>query len=127
MAEPTGLEPAASERPDALAHGSLQVRMWRSLLAPLPNASTIKISSSLRDVRHLPTMLRLAAVARENSRRCAKVIAVVVGNTVPKTTALEAQAATNGFLLDHLPHCFTAGHPTFDQAAQVWRVPVQPS
>src|SRR5881227_2304387 len=44
--------------------------------------------------------------------------------TVPKTTALEAQAATNGFLLDHLPHCFTAGHPTFDQAAQVWRVPV---
>ena len=48
----------------------------------------------------------------------------MVANTVPKTTALEAQAATNGFLLDHLPHCFTAGHPTFDQAAQVWRVPV---
>ena len=48
----------------------------------------------------------------------------MVANTVPKTTALEAQAATNGFLLDHLPHCFTAGHPTFDPAAQVWRVPV---
>lgn len=45
-------------------------------------------------------------------------------NTVPKTTALEAQATTNDFLLDHLPHCFTAGHSTFDQAAQVWRVPV---
>jgi hypothetical protein len=48
----------------------------------------------------------------------------MVANTVPKTTALEAQATTNGFLLDHLPHCFTAGHPTFDRAAQVWRVPV---
>ena len=48
----------------------------------------------------------------------------MVANTVPKTTALEAQAATNGFLPDHLPHCLTAGHPTFDQAAQVWRVPV---
>ena len=68
MAEPTGLEPATSEQPDALAHGSLQVRLWRPLLAPLPNASTIKISSSLRDVRHLPTMLRLAAIARENSK-----------------------------------------------------------
>ena len=51
-------------------------------------------------------------------------MAVMVANTVPKTTALEAQAATNDFLLDRLPHCFTAGHPTFDQAAQVWRVPV---
>lgn len=48
----------------------------------------------------------------------------MVANIVPKTTALEAQAATNGFLLDRLPHCFTAGHPTFDQAAQAWRVPV---
>ena len=70
-------------------------------------------------------MLRLAAISHVRTvRRCVKVIAVMVANTVPKTTALEAQAATNGFLLDHLPHCFTAGHPTFDQAAQVWRVPV---
>ena len=70
-------------------------------------------------------MLRLAAILRVGTvRRCAKVIAVMVVNSVPKTTALEAQAATNGFLLDHLPHCFTAGHPTFDQATQVWRVPV---
>ena len=69
-------------------------------------------------------MLRLAAILRVRAiRRCAKVIAVMVTNIVPKTTALEAQAATHGFLLDHLPHCFTAGHPTFDQAAQVWRVP----
>jgi hypothetical protein len=70
-------------------------------------------------------MPRLAAISLVRTvRRCAKVIAVMVANTVPKTTALEAQAATNGFLLDHMPHCFTAGHPTFDQAAQVWRVPV---
>ena len=70
-------------------------------------------------------MPRLTAILRVKTvRRCSKVIAVMVVNTVPKTTALEAQTATNGFLLDHLPHCFTAGHPTFDQAAQVWRVPV---
>lgn len=115
MAEPTGLEPATSEQPDALASGSLQMRMWGSLLTPLPNASALEILPSLRDVRHLPTMLRLAAILRVRAvRRCTKVMAVMVANTVPKTTALEAQAATNGFLLDHLPHCFTAGHPTFD-------------
>jgi hypothetical protein len=74
------------------------MHMWRSLLA---------------------VTLRVRAV-----RRCAKVIAVMVANTVPKTTALEARAATNDFLLDHLPHCFTAGHPTFNPAAQGWRVPV---
>ena len=46
----------------------------------------------------------------------------MVANVLPTVTVLEAQA--NGFLLDHLPHCFTAGRPAFDQAAQVWRVPV---
>ena len=61
---------------------------------------------------------------RSKSNGRAKTITVMVANTVPKTTALEAQAATNGFLLDHLPHCFTAGRPAFDQTAQVWRVPV---
>lgn len=45
-------------------------------------------------------------------------------NVLPTVTALEAQAAANGFLFDHLPHCFTAGRPAFDQAAQAWRVPV---
>lgn len=70
-------------------------------------------------------MLPLAAILRVRTvSRCARVITVMVANTVPKTTALEAQAATNGFLLDRLPHCFTAGHPTLDQSAQVWRVPV---
>ena len=49
---------------------------------------------------------------------------MMVANTGPKTAAPEAQAATNGCLLDHLPHCFTAGHPTFDRAARAWRVPV---
>ena len=48
----------------------------------------------------------------------------MVANVLPTVTALEAQAAANGFLLDHLPHCFTAGRPVYDQAAQVWRVPV---
>src|ERR1700755_3593369 len=67
---------------------------------------------------------RRLVTERGKSNSHAKVIAVMVAHTVPKTIALEAQAATNGFLLDHLPHCFTAGHPTFDQAAQVWRVPV---
>jgi len=46
----------------------------------------------------------------------------MIANVLPTVTVLEAQA--NGFLLDHLPHCFTAGRPAFDQAAQVWRVPV---
>lgn len=70
-------------------------------------------------------MLRWAAILRVRTvSRCDRVIPVMVANTIPKTTALEAQAATNGFLLDHLPHCFTAGHPTFDQTALVWRVPV---
>ena len=48
----------------------------------------------------------------------------MVTNVLPTVTELEAQAAANGFLLDHLPHCFTAGRPLYDQAAQVWRVPV---
>ncbi len=48
----------------------------------------------------------------------------MVANVLPTVTALEAQATANGFLLDHLPHCFTADRPAFDQAAQAWRVPV---
>lgn len=49
---------------------------------------------------------------------------VMVANVLPTITALEAHAAANAFLLDHLPHCFTAGRPAFDQAAPAWRVPV---
>ena len=48
----------------------------------------------------------------------------MVANILPTVTALEAQAAANGFLLDRLPHCFTAGRPSFDRSAQVWHVPV---
>jgi hypothetical protein len=48
----------------------------------------------------------------------------MVANILPTVTALEAQATANGFLLDHLPHCFTAGRPVYDRVAQVWRVPV---
>ena len=48
----------------------------------------------------------------------------MVANVLPFVTALEAQAAANSFLLDHLPHCFTAGRPIYDEASQVWRVSV---
>lgn len=48
----------------------------------------------------------------------------MVANTLPKTTAFEAQAAANLFLLNHLPDRFLATAPRFDTAAQVWRVPV---
>lgn len=43
---------------------------------------------------------------------------------VATITALEAQAAANLFLSDHLPDRFLASSPTLDAAANVWRVPV---
>ena len=48
----------------------------------------------------------------------------MVANLIPKITALEAQAAANLFLFDHLPDRFCADDPRLDQAAKVWRVPV---
>ena len=42
----------------------------------------------------------------------------------PTITALQAQAAANLFLSNHLPDRFMAGPPSLDQPAQVWRVPV---
>ena len=45
-------------------------------------------------------------------------------NLVATITALEAQAAANLFLSDHLPDRFLASRPTLDAAANVWRVPV---
>ena len=42
----------------------------------------------------------------------------------PTITALQAQAAANLFLVNHLPDRFMAGPPSLDQAVQVWRVPV---
>ncbi|MEN3333605.1 MAG: hypothetical protein V7641_2970 [Blastocatellia bacterium] len=44
--------------------------------------------------------------------------------TIPKITALEAQAAANLFLSDHLGDRFMADSPMLDSEAGVWRVPV---
>lgn len=44
--------------------------------------------------------------------------------TAPTITALQAQAEANLFLSDHLPDRFMAAQPSFDAAANVWRVPV---
>ena len=49
---------------------------------------------------------------------------VMATNLVATITALEAQAAANLFLSDHLGDRFLASGPTFDHAANVWRVPV---
>jgi hypothetical protein len=48
----------------------------------------------------------------------------MVANTVPKITALDAEAAASLFLNDHLPDRITAGDPRFDVQSGVWRVPV---
>jgi hypothetical protein len=42
----------------------------------------------------------------------------------PTITALQAQAAANLFLSNHLPDRFMAGPPSLDLPARVWRVPV---
>ena len=51
-------------------------------------------------------------------------MAVMVANTIPKITALEAEAAASLFLSDHLPDRLTAGDPQLDSLAGVWYVPV---
>ena len=48
----------------------------------------------------------------------------MVANTIPKITALEAEAAASLFLSDHLPDRVTAGDPQLDAQVGVWRVPV---
>jgi hypothetical protein len=48
-------------------------------------------------------------------------MATTVASTI---TALQAQAAANLFLSDHLPDRFMAGPPSLQLAAHVWRVPV---
>lgn len=48
----------------------------------------------------------------------------MVANTIPTTTALEAQAAANLFLSDHLPDRFLATSPHFDTPGNMWRVRV---
>jgi hypothetical protein len=51
-------------------------------------------------------------------------MAVMVVNTVPKITALEAEATASLFLSDHLPDRITAGDPQLNLQAGVWHVPV---
>jgi hypothetical protein len=48
----------------------------------------------------------------------------MVANTIPKITALEAEAAASLFLSDHLPDRITAGDPQLDLQAGIWHVPV---
>ena len=48
----------------------------------------------------------------------------MVANLHPKLTAFEAIAAANLFLSDHMPDRYCADDPRFDEAAQLWRVPV---
>ncbi len=49
---------------------------------------------------------------------------VMLPQALPKLTALEAQAAANGYLLDNLPDSFLAIEPRFDPATKTWRLPV---
>lgn len=48
----------------------------------------------------------------------------MIAAQIKTLTALEAQAAANLFLSDHLPDRFCADDPRFDRSANVWRVPV---
>ena len=45
-------------------------------------------------------------------------------HTAPQVTALQAQAAANLFLSDHLPDRFTADQPRLIAADNAWQVPV---
>jgi hypothetical protein len=54
----------------------------------------------------------------------AKLMTIMVANTVPKITALEAEAAASLFLSDHLPDRITASDPHLDVNAGIWHVPV---
>jgi len=44
--------------------------------------------------------------------------------TIPRVTAMEAQAKASLFLSDRLPDRISASTPSFDEARAVWRVPV---
>ncbi|HEV2663514.1 MAG TPA: hypothetical protein VG324_01300 [Blastocatellia bacterium] len=48
----------------------------------------------------------------------------MVPEVIPQLTAIEAQAAANGFLLDYMPDRYLAVEPRLDSTAQVWRVKV---
>jgi hypothetical protein len=48
----------------------------------------------------------------------------MTANLLTAVTALEAQAAANLFLSEHLPDRFCADDPTFERGSNFWRVPV---
>ena len=48
----------------------------------------------------------------------------MTANLLTEVTALEAQAAANPFLSEHLPDRFCADDPRFERASNFWRVPV---
>ncbi|HZS04567.1 MAG TPA: hypothetical protein VFD58_07005 [Blastocatellia bacterium] len=73
------------------------------------------------DIASLPRMQTFAFTI--NTPRCYDRV-VMVANLKPKITALEALAAANLFLSDHLPDRYCADDPKFDRTAGLWRVPV---
>lgn len=48
----------------------------------------------------------------------------MIAQAVPMISALEAQAAANGFLLDNLPDRYLAVEPRLDVTTQAWHVKV---
>ena len=48
----------------------------------------------------------------------------MVPEAIPQLIAIEALAAANGFLLDHLPDGYLAVEPRLDAAGQFWRVKI---
>lgn len=48
----------------------------------------------------------------------------MIPEAIPQLTALEAQAAANAFLLDHLPDRYGAYDPRLESNGQVWRLSV---
>jgi hypothetical protein len=48
----------------------------------------------------------------------------MIPEPIPQLTALEAQAAANGFLLDHLPDRYGAYDPRLEPSGKVWRLSV---
>ena len=48
----------------------------------------------------------------------------MIAQAIPKLTAFEAQAAANGFLLEHMPDRYGAYDPHLESNGQVWRVSV---
>ncbi|NOT60920.1 MAG: hypothetical protein HOP19_11940 [Acidobacteria bacterium] len=48
----------------------------------------------------------------------------MIAQATAKISALEAEAAANLFLSDHLPDRYCADDPQYDAITQVWRIPV---